>query len=50
MVILFLAGYAKGYYLCGMDDKATVRQVLNDIYELTNWAYLAKNYFGKSRS
>lgn len=33
-----------------MDDKATVRQVLNDIYEQVNWAYLAKNYFGKSRS
>lgn len=30
--------------------KATVRQVLADIYEEVNWAYLAKNYFGKSRS
>lgn len=27
-----------------------VRQILNDIYEEVNWAYLAKNYFGKSRS
>ena len=27
-----------------------VRQVLNDVYEEVNWAYLAKNYFGKSRS
>lgn len=29
---------------------ATVRQVLDDVYEEVNWAYLAKNYFGKSRS
>lgn len=28
----------------------TVRQVLDDVYEEVNWAYLAKNYFGKSRS
>ena len=28
----------------------SVRQVLADIYEDINWAYLAKNYFGKSRS
>lgn len=27
-----------------------VRQVLRDIYEEVNWAYLARNYFGKSRS
>lgn len=26
------------------------RQVLSDVYEQVNWAYLAKNYFGKSRS
>ena len=26
------------------------RQVLDDIYEEVDWAYLAKNYFGKSRS
>lgn len=28
----------------------SVRQVLSDVYEEVNWAYLAKNYFGKSRS
>ncbi|MDE5739348.1 MAG: DUF5053 domain-containing protein [Bacteroidaceae bacterium] len=33
-----------------MQQKASVRQVLNDVYEEVNWAYLAKNYFGKSRS
>lgn len=27
-----------------------VRKALSDVYEYTNWAYLAKNYFGKSRS
>nr|DAY26692.1 MAG TPA: protein of unknown function (DUF5053) [Caudoviricetes sp.] len=31
-------------------QKATPRQVLADVYEEVNWAYLAKNYFGKSRS
>ena len=31
-------------------QKATARQVLADVYEEINWAYLAKNYFGKSRS
>lgn len=31
-------------------QRAAVRQVLDDIYEEVNWAYLAKNYFGKSRS
>lgn len=31
-------------------QKDTVRQVLQDVYEEVNWAYLAKNYFGKSRS
>lgn len=30
--------------------KVSVKQVLADIYEEVNWAYLAKNYFGKSRS
>lgn len=30
--------------------RETVRQVLADVYEEVNWAYLAKNYFGKSRS
>ena len=29
---------------------SSVRQVLDDVYEEVNWAYLAKNYFGKSRS
>lgn len=28
----------------------SVRQILDDVYEEVNWAYLAKNYFGKSRS
>lgn len=32
------------------EQRATVRQVLSDVYEEVNWAYLAKNYFGKSRS
>ena len=31
-------------------QSTSVRQVLNDVYEEVNWAYLAKNYFGKSRS
>lgn len=31
-------------------SKTTTRQVLSDVYEQVNWAYLAKNYFGKSRS
>lgn len=31
-------------------QKVSVRQVLDDVYEEVNWAYLAKNYFGKSRS
>ena len=31
-------------------QRLTVRQVLADVYEEVNWAYLAKNYFGKSRS
>lgn len=31
-------------------QRTTVRQVLADVYEEVNWAYLAKNYFGKSRS
>lgn len=30
--------------------KDSVRQILDDVYEEVNWAYLAKNYFGKSRS
>ena len=33
-----------------IQQKATVKQVLSDVYEEVNWAYLAKNYFGKSRS
>ena len=33
-----------------IQQRATVRQVLADVYEEVNWAYLAKNYFGKSRS
>ena len=31
-------------------QQTTVRQVLSDVYEDINWAYLAQNYFGKSRS
>lgn len=30
--------------------KGGVRRILEDVYEQVNWAYLAKNYFGKSRS
>ena len=33
-----------------MVTTSSVRQVLSDVYEDINWAYLAKNYFGKSRS
>lgn len=29
---------------------STARKILNEVYEQVNWAYLAKNYFGKSRS
>lgn len=28
----------------------TVKQALEEVYEQINWAYLAKNYFGKTRS
>nr|WP_294939557.1 DUF5053 domain-containing protein [uncultured Prevotella sp.] len=31
-------------------QQTTVRQVLAAVYEDINWAYLAQNYFGKSRS
>ena len=31
-------------------QRTTVRQTLMDVYEEVNWAYLAMNYFGKSRS
>lgn len=27
-----------------------IRKALAEVYEQINWAYLAKNYFGKSRS
>lgn len=27
----------------------SVKQTLMDVYEEINWAYLAKNYFGKTR-
>lgn len=33
-----------------MVAKGNVRKALSDVYEDINWAYLAKNYFGKSRS
>jgi len=58
-----LAQYPKDDYLCIVkiikvmkyiekekNQQTTVRQVLNDVYEDINWAYLAQNYFGKSRS
>lgn len=32
------------------EQRVTVRQVLSDVYEEINWAYLARNYFRKSRS
>lgn len=32
------------------EKKTSVRQVLDDVYEEINWAYLAKNYFGRTRS
>ena len=33
-----------------LTNRTTVRQVLQDVYEQVNWAYLARNYFGKSRA
>lgn len=33
-----------------MVARGNVRKALSDVYEDINWAYLAKNYFGKSRS
>lgn len=33
-----------------MNNEPTVKEILLDVYEEVNWAYLAKNYFGKSRS
>ena len=61
-----LAQYPKGDYFCIVkirghkkdinmeyaivNQQTAVRQVLNDVYEDINWAYLAQNYFGKSRS
>lgn len=33
-----------------MTATGNVRKALFDVYEDINWAYLAKNYFGKSRS
>ncbi len=32
------------------ETKTSVRQVLDSVYEEVNWAGLAKNYLGKSRS
>lgn len=32
------------------NERTTTKTVLADVYEQVNWAYLAKNYFGKSRS
>lgn len=31
-------------------QKASVRQVLDDVYDFLSWSYLAQNYFGKSRT
>lgn len=31
-------------------QNTSVRQVLDEVYEQINWAYLAKIYFGKSRT
>lgn len=31
-------------------EQTETRRVLNEVYEDINWAYLAQNYFGKSRS
>ena len=28
----------------------TTKETLMEVYEQVNWAYLAKNYFGKTRS
>lgn len=42
--------YGKDMETIMQQQKCTVRQVLQDVYEEVNWAYLAKNYFGKSRS
>lgn len=33
-----------------MAEQTATRKILSDVYEQVNWAYLAKNYFGKSRS
>ena len=33
-----------------VNQQTTVRQVLNDVYEDINWAYLAQNYFGDRKS
>jgi hypothetical protein len=33
-----------------MNQQTSTRQALSDVYELVNWAYLSRNYFGKSRS
>ena len=33
-----------------MAEFTTTRQALEEVYEQINWAYLAKNYFGKTRS
>jgi hypothetical protein len=33
-----------------MTKYTTTRQALDEVYEQINWAYLAKNYFGKTRS
>ena len=30
--------------------KMTTKQALLEVYEEINWAYLARNYFGKTRS
>lgn len=33
-----------------IQQHTNVREILTDVYEEINWAFLAKKYFGKSRS
>ena len=49
-VLLARAQQKNKMEIIAKQQKTTTRQVLADVYEEINWAYLAKNYFGKSRS
>lgn len=31
-------------------EKISVKEALTEVYEQINWAYLSRNYFGKTRS